>query len=420
MNMNFIDLFAGCGGLSLGLMSSGMTGLFAIEKTESAFETLISNLNGDFFKYKYNWPRWLPKRAMTTEELLTQYNYSLDRLYGKVDLIAGGPPCQGFSLAGLRNPKDSRNRLTDEYIKIVEKVNPRFVLLENVKGFQIAFKDDGPVDKRPYSEYVIEKLSGLDPGYLVFSQVLLASNFFVPQRRPRFIMIGIRKDVAASLNISENEDVFSAISNEAIEFKKENNLNEITTVKDAIEDLKVRGKKVIGCEDSKGFRQIKYIEPEYLNPYLKMIRKGVSFDYSPNSLRLANHRAETIKKFQYLLDNTHKGHAITEEIRAKINSKKQCFTVLSPNKLSTTITTLPDDCMHYDEPRILSVRECARIQSFPDWFSFKGKYTTGGKRRKRECPRYTQVGNAVPPIMAEIIGRYLVKLNKKYERHENG
>ena len=92
--------------------------------------------------------------------------------------------------------------------------------------------------------------------------------------------------------------------------------------------------------------------------------------------------------------------------------KKQCFTVLSSKALSTTITTLPDDCMHYSEPRVLTVRENARIQSFPDWFEFKGKYTTGGDRRKIECPRYTQVGNAVPPLMAEILGQSILAIER--------
>ena len=95
-----------------------------------------------------------------------------------------------------------------------------------------------------------------------------------------------------------------------------------------------------------------------------------------------------------------------------MNIKKQCFTVLSTKELSTTITTLPDDCMHYSEPRVLTVRENARIQSFPDWFEFKGKYTTGGDRRKIECPRYTQVGNAVPPLMAEILGQSILAIER--------
>ena len=76
------------------------------------------------------------------------------------------------------------------------------------------------------------------------------------------------------------------------------------------------------------------------------------------------------------------------------------------------MTTLPDDMIHYAEPRILTVREMARLQSFPDWFQFKGKYTTGGDRRTKECPRYTQVGNAVPPLLAEAIGRALLDFKK--------
>ena len=78
--------------------------------------------------------------------------------------------------------------------------------------------------------------------------------------------------------------------------------------------------------------------------------------------------------------------------------------------LARTVTTLPDDMIHYGEPRILTVRENARLQTFPDWFSFKGKYTTGGHRRKKECPRYTQVGNAVPPLLAEAIGETLLEI----------
>jgi len=81
--------------------------------------------------------------------------------------------------------------------------------------------------------------------------------------------------------------------------------------------------------------------------------------------------------------------------------------VLDPKKPSGTVTTLPDDILHYDEPRIMTVREMARLQSFPDWFRFEGPYTTGGDLRKKTCPKYTQVGNAVPPLMAEGLGLFL-------------
>ena len=92
--------------------------------------------------------------------------------------------------------------------------------------------------------------------------------------------------------------------------------------------------------------------------------------------------------------------------------KKQAMVILAENSTSHTLTTLPDDFLHFSEPRILTVREYARLQSFPDWFSFKGKYTTGGARRKEECPRYTQVGNAVPPLLSRYLGNLLLRICK--------
>ena len=92
--------------------------------------------------------------------------------------------------------------------------------------------------------------------------------------------------------------------------------------------------------------------------------------------------------------------------------------MLGPNSQSPTITSIPDELVHYCEPRILTVREHARIQSFPDWYEFKGKYTSGGKRRKNEVPRYTQVGNAVPPLFAEQIGRAIKEVLKEDGQHE--
>lgn len=92
--------------------------------------------------------------------------------------------------------------------------------------------------------------------------------------------------------------------------------------------------------------------------------------------------------------------------------------MLDPNSQSPTITSIPDELVHYCEPRILTVREHARIQSFPDWYEFKGKYTSGGKRRKNEVPRYTQVGNAVPPLFAEQIGRAIKEVLKEDGQYE--
>jgi DNA (cytosine-5)-methyltransferase 1 len=393
----FVDLFAGCGGLSLGLMQAGWKGIFAIEKSPHAFMTLEHNFCGKETKYQFAWPNWLPCKAMTIRKLLRNHMVELRKLRGKIDLIAGGPPCQGFSSVGLRNPKDPRNKLTNEYIQLVDIIRPCFLMLENVKGFQIAFTGK----KKPYSLRVKEKLEQLEwGGYNVYSQMIGASKFGVPQPRSRFIMLAVRKDLGRFAN-----DPFEFIGETLPDFKKSKGLNgHDTTASEAISDLRIQKKILVDSEDSKGFKQVKYEQPKKLTAYQRLMRRGVPKEFAPNSLRLPNHLPSTVRKFQKILGRCPKGRSLSDKDRQYFNMKKQCLTPLHPNQVARTVTTLPDDALHYSEPRILTVRENARLQSFPDWFVFKGKYTTGGNRRRKECPRYTQVGNAVPPLMAEAIG----------------
>jgi DNA (cytosine-5)-methyltransferase 1 len=129
-------------------------------------------------------------------------------------------------------------------------------------------------------------------------------------------------------------------------------------------------------------------------------------------MRLARHREETLRRFRLALDQSRKGVTLTNAERYALGiMNKHSFAILHENMPSHTLTTLPDDLLHYSEPRILTVREYARLQSFPDTFSFHGNYTTGGKRRTTEAPRYTQVGNAVAPLMAELLGWLLHAIN---------
>lgn len=400
----FIDLFAGCGGLSLGLKNAGWRGLFAIERTPDAFETLKHNLIDKEVVPSFQWPEWLPCKHMKTSELIAGYSDRLKELRGKVDLIAGGPPCQGFSFAGRRNPNDPRNRLTEEYIQIVELVQPKYLLLENVRGFKAAFKQNGPDKEKVYAEVVKEKLEGL--GYQVFHQIVNASKFGVPQPRARFIMIAVRKDQTI------NTSPFELLEKFLPQYRKDKGLTsqKDITVRDAISDLETVGAVLIPSVDTKGFQQIEYKKIK-LSSYQRLMRNKCSANAEPNSLRLARHNDGTLTRFKKILTSYTKGKSLTKAELEKLGTKKQCFTPLHPDMLSRTITTLPDDLLHYSEPRILTVRENARIQSFPDWFDFKGKYTTGGARRKEECPRYSQVGNAVPPLMAEALGKIIQSLD---------
>lgn len=399
----FIDLFAGCGGLSLGLTKAGWNGGFAIEKSPDAFQTLKHNLIDKSVVSPFNWPDWLPCKAMTTSDLIKNYSPELEELRGKIDLIAGGPPCQGFSFAGRRNPNDPRNRLTEEYIQIVELIQPNFLLLENVKGFNAAFKSNETKNGQAYAEVVKSKLENL--GYTVFSQMCNASTFGVPQPRARFIMIALKSE------LSLDQLPFDVLERYLPEYRCSKGLHEIndTSVKEAISDFELSGAKIVPSVDTNGFSQIEYRERN-LSAYQKLMRADCEIESIPNSLRLARHKKTTLDRFERVLKNYPKGKSLSKADLLELGTKKQCFTPLHPDMLSRTITTLPDDLLHYSEPRILTVRESARIQSFPDWFEFQGKYTTGGARRKEECPRYSQVGNAVPPLMAEALGQIIKSL----------
>jgi len=403
----YIDLFSGCGGFSLGLGNAGWQGIFAVEKDEMAFDTFKHNLIDGNHKH-FDWPEWLPQKATTIQDLLKNYKDELTSLGGKVDLIAGGPPCQGFSLAGRRDPNDLRNNLSNQYIKMVKLISPKYIVLENVRGFNSIFKDaKGQKGKIPYSMIVKGKLEKL--GYTIFTDYLNTQNFGVPQQRTRFIMIGIRNDILQS-----ETDPFKILEELKPAFLKNKGLSQKpVTAKQAIGDLEIGTRELIyhSGSDKSGFKQINYAPPKKLNAYQKLMRKNLNGE-KPNGLRLARHKDTTVVKFKHIQSICRPGISLNDSERAIIGTLKQAITVLDPQKPSKTLTTLPDDLLHYSEPRILTVRETARIQSFPDDFVFKGKYTTGGERRTKECPRYTQVGNAVPPLLGEALG-YLIKEIRK-------
>jgi len=404
--LGFIDLFAGCGGLSLGLINAGLHGIFAIEKSPDAFTTFRHNLIDGNKVNKFIWPTWLPCKATTASVLLNKYNQQLHEMADNIQLIAGGPPCQGFSFAGKRNPNDPRNKLVEEYIKIVKIVQPKYLLLENVKGFKSPFllKNNR---KKIYSDIIKTKLEDL--GYMVYTSMIDASIFGVPQSRHRFVMIAINKKV----NIDDNP--FDTLLSMAKSFRKNKGLPEvgIISVSNALSDLQTyNGKYIEKSIDNKGYMQIKY-RRKHNSKYQKLMQNNCPLDYTPNGLRLAKHKKEIVKRFKIILKKCEKGKNVPKEKLEKLGTKKFSFTPLHPRKLSRTITTLPDDLLHYSEPRILTVRENARLQSFPDWFEIKGKYTTGGKRRKKECPKYTQIGNAVPPLLGEVLGKLILEINGK-------
>jgi DNA (cytosine-5)-methyltransferase 1 len=215
----YIDIFAGCGGMSLGLYNAGWQGLFAIEKSDMAFETLKYNLIDK--KKHFAWPSWLPIKEQDINVILKKYTKELKNLRGEIDLVVGGPPCQGFSMAGRRNAKDERNKLIDAYIQFIALVKPRILFFENVKGFTIGFKEKNSRGEA-YSSYVLTKLNYL--GYEVCGKIIDFSEFGVPQRRKRFILVGVLKGSPEYFfnRIIENKIRFFAVFLCGLSFTKKN------------------------------------------------------------------------------------------------------------------------------------------------------------------------------------------------------
>lgn len=398
-----IDLFAGAGGLSLGLYQAGWHGLFAIEKNIFAFETLKFNLIDN--NKHFDWPEWLPQTAHDIDEVIDNYSAQLKALRNEVDLVAGGPPCQGFSMAGKRVEADVRNQLVFSYIKFIELVQPKMILFENVKGFTYAFDKKKDNDAEPYSHKVIRELDEL--GYYVKPHIIDFSNYGVPQRRKRFILVGIQKCLGSPCDFEQ------LLLDSRYTFLKEKGLSAHITLQEAISDLS-RSNGEVPTPDRKGFSSGKYGSKGLTN-YQKLMRGDYpqTHYYIPDSHSFAKHTVGKLSCYQRLLaEYPQRGKRIDGKTRETWGIKQRGITVLDPNEVSPTITGHPDDYLHYAEPRIMTVRECARIQSFPDWYEIKNKYTTGGKMRKVEVPRYSQVGNAIPPLFAELAGNVLKQMIK--------
>lgn len=392
----YIDLFAGCGGLSLGLLNSGWTGVFAIEKSNDAFKTLEHNLIKK--KGHYKWPIWLPVKHHNIDHVLTHYREELIRLRDTIDLVAGGPPCQGFSIAGRRKENDYRNRLVDSYINFIELVKPKFIFFENVKGFTLTFKNNAELGKN-YSTHVVKKLNGL--GYNIHGKLVDFSEYGIPQKRTRFILVGVKRQLDKKGTLARS--FFNILHRTKYDLLSKKGLSPLVTLEEAISDLLEENGTAL-CSDSEDFKSGQYSKAK--TPYQRYLRARKHKGTIPDSHRLVNHTQKIKNRFQYAIDND----LSPNEYRTYFNLSKSGTKKVSRDEPTPTLTTLPDDYIHYQEPRVFTVREFARIQSFPDWYEFKGRYTTGGKMRVKQTPRYTQIGNAIPPLFAEIVGHSLKEI----------
>lgn len=400
-----IDLFAGCGGLSLGLHNAGWQGMFAIERDPMAFQTLDANLVADGGSYDAypKWPDWLPVAPTDIVDLLQSpaARDHLRSLRGTVNLVAGGPPCQGFSAGGARNGLDERNQLVQQELDLIGLVRPDVAIVENVEGIARVFRSRPGSDEASVADQVVAALVEL--GYRAAYDVVDASHFGVPQARRRAIIIGFREDLGI-----DPSAFFDALRNSRQEFLTSRGLpfDRAVSAGEALNDL-CNPRDRITSPDSEKFETSRY--KSAASSFALRMRREIPDGAVPDSHRYTKHG----ERVQALYANAHatqpKGR-LSKQFLLDSGTKKDKKVLIDPAKPVSTITTHPDEFIHFEEARNVTVREMARLQSFPDDFRFLGRYTINGPRRKFDVARCSQVGNAVPPLLAEAIGVTLGRL----------
>lgn len=400
-----LDLFSGAGGMSEGFLQAGFHIASATDYSKEAAETYINRHKQ--LGYKSNF--YSGDIRELTQDKKKLYDFIGEEA---VDIVVGGPPCQGFSLSGKRLADDIRNTLFLEYLKVVHAAQPKYFVMENVGGL-LSYKFEkieginGQLHIDVSPQEVIRR-EALKLGYHVKWEILNAKNFGVPQNRPRVIFLGHK------IQHVKNSQYINLVSPPNFPKGKDT----IVTIEDAISDLNFIGNG-----------EIKYrYNNKYGNKsdYQKMLKVGLTPDYGGKPVsgsflynhQTSKHNIKTIERFKLLTPGesiSEMLQRLPEDLRATYFTKKLRCTKLNKIDISPTVLTLPDDLIHYDEkkPRILTVREFARLQSFDDSFEFKGRRTTGGSRRKIETPQYTQVGNAVPPLFAKAIAKEMISALKR-------
>jgi DNA (cytosine-5)-methyltransferase 1 len=242
----------------------------------------------------------------------------------------------------------------------------------------------------------------LSENYDVYEELLDVTQFGVPQGRTRYFLIALERGICEG-------NPFEHLRARLPSYLRVIGLQVPVSSSSAISDLELAHNGRRASVDTPGFDEIDYGKP--LTRYQRLMSDGTA---RPTDLRLAKHLPEIELRFGKIIKCCHAegrlNKSISEHLRERFGLKKRALRVLDPDRPAPTVTSMPDDLLHYAEPRTLTVRENARLQSFPDWFAFKGKYTTGGHLRRREVPRFTQVANAVPPLVARALGELLTDI----------
>lgn len=380
-----VDFFCGAGGLSLGFIQAGFHVVLANDIEDVCIET-----------YKYNHPE-LPAQSLVQGDIRQIVNHMDAYLHTKADVVVGGPPCQGFSEANRqRMIDDPRNALYKYFVKAIEQICPKFVVMENVKGMlhvaeQVVEDFESIKIQRDNTEYT----------YSVAYRLLHSEDFSVAQSRERLIYIAVRKDIAQKHQITPQK-IFEEIEST---YKQKP-----FTLMDALRDIKpLEAPRVKNQTETDSDISGKKIDVNTYaqndNPYLALINQNRPIPYSFNHKarycsdvnyeiyrRLNQGDDATDEKIKDIMPYAHRNHCFKDKY-FKLYADRPCRTITAHLKM---------DCHSHIHPyqvRSLTPREAARVQSFPDDYLFLGAY----------LKTYMQIGNAVPPLMARGIAKVIVR-----------
>lgn len=367
-----VSLFCGAGGCSLGFQNAGYQIVYASDIDQSAIETYRYNFENTYSEVK-------DIRELDCQELLNK----LSLKSGELDFLIGGPPCQGFSTAGMRFWDDPRNILLKEYVRCLNELKPKWFLMENVEGLLTSKK----------GEYIFETAKAfVDLGYSIRIEKVYSQEYGVPQRRKRVFIVGNRLNI----DFVFPEPVYCATGKI---FR-----NSPMTVNESLENLPLPSDKLGG--------RVKYpkvIKENKLFDYYRSKSGYISDHYSPEITGIQLERIKRLKQGQTMKDlpdelqhESFKRRANRRVMDGTPTEKRGGPPVglkrLMANQPCLTITSAATrEFIHPTQNRPLTIRECARIQTFPDDFIFLGS----------QNQKIRQIGNAIPPLLAQYFAEYI-------------